>query len=440
MEQVSEKKSLKYSWYVVFILMLAYVSSFIDRQILSLLVGPLKRDFQLSDTQVSLLMGISFALFYTILGIPIGRLADRYNRRNIIMIGIAVWSLMTAITGSARSYTQLFLARIGVGVGEAALSPAAFSILTDYFPKNKLATALSVYNMGIYIGSGCAVLIGSILVALTKETQLVTIPFVGEIFSWQLIFFYIGIPPGIMIVLLLFTVDEPIRTGLIAKSDGKEGAHRVSLSEALIYINKKRVAFLSVTLGFTFISMVGYGSTAWIPTYFVRTFGWKAQEAGLIYGIIITIFSTSGALSGGFLADWFTKKGYTDGKLRVGIISATTILLFSSFILVPDPYIVLVLLVIPCFFTAFPAGASAAAVQELMPNQVRALASSIYFFIINMIALGLGPTSVALLTDYVFQDEKALKYSLMSVTIFGSLSALICFSYGLAAYRKAVKE
>ncbi|MDB5241805.1 MAG: major facilitator superfamily protein, partial [Spirosoma sp.] len=158
--------SLRYSWSVVFVLMLAYISSFIDRQILSLLVGPIKRDMHLTDTQVSLLMGFSFALFYTLLGIPIGRWADRANRRNIIVWGIAAWSLMTALGGVVKTYTQFFLVRVGVGVGEAALSPAAYCLLCDYFPKEKLATAISVYSAGIYLGSGIAVLIGAILVGM----------------------------------------------------------------------------------------------------------------------------------------------------------------------------------------------------------------------------------------------------------------------------------
>ncbi|NJL12269.1 MAG: MFS transporter [Microscillaceae bacterium] len=149
-----------YAWYVVVVLMIAYISSFIDRQILSLLVEDIQRDMKINDFQISLLMGISFALFYTLLGLPIGRLADRYSRRNIIMAGVFVWSLMTAACGLVRTYFQFFLARVGVGVGEAALSPAAYPLIADYFPPQRLATALSVYSMGIYIGSGLAFLVG----------------------------------------------------------------------------------------------------------------------------------------------------------------------------------------------------------------------------------------------------------------------------------------
>lgn len=427
-------KSIRYSWYVVFVLMIAYISSFIDRQILSLLVIPIKRDLQLSDTQVGLLMGLSFALFYTILGIPIGRLADRKNRKNIIIWGILAWSLMTTLCGGVKTYLQFFLARIGVGVGEAALSPPAYSIITDYFPKEKLARAISVYSAGIYIGSGLAVLIGAGLIGALPNGGTVNIPIFGEVFHWQLLFFYIGLP-GILIALLVSTIKEPIRSNSLHKNIANK---QISLSEALAFIKTKRKAFLCVTLGITFISMVAYACTAWIPTYFVRNFGWSIQKAGGLYGIIISIFSTSGIITGGWLADRFVKQGKTDGKLRVGIIASIGIMASAFFPLLNNETHVLVLLSIPSFFIAFPFGASTAAIQELMPNNVRALASAVYLFILNIIALGFGPLIVALITDYVFHDENAIKYSIAITAIVGSSLALLFYYEGLKAYREAV--
>ena len=429
--------SLRYSWSVVFVLMLAYVSSFIDRQILSLLVGPIKRDMHLTDTQVSLLMGLSFALFYTLLGVPIGRWADRANRRNIIVWGIAAWSLMTAFGGAVKTYTQFFLVRVGVGVGEAALSPAAYSMLSDYFPKEKLATAISVYSAGIYLGSGIAVLIGAALVGMGSGPATVTLPIVGTIFSWQLIFVYIGLPGLLLAVLVRWLVREPVRGNLLINADGQ--TETMSISDVFRLIGQKRRAFFGVTLGITFVSMVAYASTAWMPTLFVRRFGWTSGQIGLLYGLVITVFSTAGILLGGRLADRFTRRGYTDGKLRVGVIAAVGIGLSSGICLLTNPNVAVGLLAIPCFFVAFPLGASSAAIQEIMPNQARALASAIYLLILNMIALGFGPTLVALLTDYVFHNENEIHKSLAIVMVSGSVLALASYLWGMGAYRKAVE-
>src|SRR5882762_1767566 len=201
-----------YSWYVVGVLTLVYVFSFIDRQIMSLLVRPLRRDLNITDTQVSILMGLGFAIFYTLCGIPLGRLADTRSRRSIIVAGFVAWSFFTAMCGLAKNFSQMLLWRIGVGVGEASLSPSAFSLITDYFPKERLATAISVYSMGIYIGAGMAYLLGGIVVGFASSQEMYNLPLVGATRSWQLVFFIVGLP-GIFLALLLYTVREPARRG-----------------------------------------------------------------------------------------------------------------------------------------------------------------------------------------------------------------------------------
>jgi MFS family permease len=198
-ERQVEPRALRYAWYVVGVLMLVYVFSFLDRQIFSLIVGPLRRDLHISDTQVSLLQGFSFAVFYTFFGIPIGRLADVYNRRTIIVAGLLLWSAFTAGCGLAGTFLGLLLLRMGVGVGEAALSPAAYSLITDYFPARRLATAISVYSMGIYIGSGLSFLLGGIAVRYATTQEMWTLPIVGAMRPWQLIFFIVGLP-GLLLV------------------------------------------------------------------------------------------------------------------------------------------------------------------------------------------------------------------------------------------------
>ena len=172
-----------YAWFVVGVLMLAYMNSFIDRQILSLLVEPIRADLGISDTQVSLLAGLAFSIFYTLMGVPLARLADQSNRRNIILVGIGSWSIMTALCGAAQNFWQLFLARIGVGVGEAALSPAAFSMIADYFPKQRLARAISVYSMGVYFGAGLALMIGGVVIKMVSALPPTVLPVIGEVLS-----------------------------------------------------------------------------------------------------------------------------------------------------------------------------------------------------------------------------------------------------------------
>src|SRR5882672_1891382 len=203
LKSTESEPSLRYAWYVVFILMVCYALSFVDRQILSLLVGPMKRDLALSDTRIGLLQGLAFALFYGLMGLPLGRLADTRNRRNVIILGVVLWSFLTGACSAARSFWSLFLARMGVGVGEATLSPSAFSLISDYFPKEKLATAMSVYSMGIFIGSGLANIVGGAVVDAVRELPAVTLPLLGTVAPWRFTFLIVG-APGLVIALLLY--------------------------------------------------------------------------------------------------------------------------------------------------------------------------------------------------------------------------------------------
>ena len=422
------------AWYAVFILTLANISSFIDRQILSLLVKPIKRDLHLSDTEMSLLMGLSFAIFYTLFGVLIGRLADRNNRRNIVIAGITVWSLMTSFCGGIRTYTQFFLVRMGVGVGEATLSPSAFSIIADYFPKNRLATALSVFSLGIFLGSGLAMLIGSGIVARLPTEGLVNVPVLGAVFPWQLIFLYVGLP-GLVVAGLLLTIREPARTNTLQRQGETV---RLSLHESLALIFKHRTTYFLICFATAFGALVNYGCNAWIPTFIARTYGWEVPRAGAFYGAVLVVSSISGALFGGWYADRLVKQGVTDGRLRVGLLGGIGCLLAIGLPLLPKAEWALLAVFVPSFALAAPYGAATAAIQEIMPNQVRALASSIFLFILNLIGIGLGPTSVAVFTDYVFKDEGAIRYSLVLLFAIGGVFMLLLTYLALKPYRKAL--
>lgn len=431
----TSKPSLKYAWYVVALLTLANISSFLDRQILALLVAPIKRDMHLSDTKVSLLMGLSFAMFYTIFGIIIGRLADRTNRRNVIMSGVVVWSLMTSLCAGVKNYTQFFLARMGVGVGEATLSPSAYSMITDLFPRQKLARAISVFTMGIFLGSGFALAIGAGLVANLPKEGTLQVPLLGNIYHWQKLFLIIGLP-GLLISLLLFTVKEPQRKDLLQTG---AGVNRIPLKEALAIIFRYPKAYLGICLGTAFTAFVNYGCSAWVPTFINRTFGWPVPKAGFYYGIILCVASVLGVYWGGWYADKLKNQSISNGRLRIGIIAGLGCMLFCFVPLLSSPYAVLALIFIPAFFTASPMGASTTAIQEIMPNQVRALSSAIFLFILNMIGLGLGPLLVAYFTDSVFQNENAIRFSLVALFVIGGTLAFVFYWMGYKAYKKIVQ-
>ncbi len=420
-----------YAWYVVGVLTLFYIFSFIDRQILNLMVGPIRRDLGISDTQISLLMGFGFAVFYALFGIPLGRLADSRSRRTIIAVGFVFWSLMTAGCGLARNFWQMLLLRMGVGVGEAALSPSAYSILSDYFPRERRATAISVYSMGIYIGSGLAFLLGGLVIAYASTQDVWRLPVVGETRPWQVIFFIVGLP-GVLLALLAYTVREPMRRGLrmVRSNDGMLISTQVPLGEVYAYILKNWQTFVCHTVGFALLSFSSYGTSAWVPTMFVRNHGWSASRAGIVYGAIVMVFATLGVVAGGWVADKMVARGRRDATMRIGLIVAVAWFPFGLlYPIVADASLAAALLVPSVFLASAPFGVAPAAIQQIMPNEMRGQASAIYLFVVNLIGLGVGPTAVAMTTDYVFRDDNAVNYSLLIVcSIAHVVSALLLWA------------
>lgn len=421
----------RYAWYVVGVLTFVYVFSFIDRQILNLLVRPIRRDLGISDTQMSLLMGLSFAVFYTFFGIPLGRMADARSRRGIIAAGFALWSVFTAACGLARNFWQMLLLRMGVGVGEAALSPAAYSLITDYFPPQRRATAISVYSMGIYIGSGVAFFVGGTVAGFASSQEMWQLPLVGATRPWQVVFFIVGLP-GVLLALLMFTVREPLRRGMrmVSNAEGKAVAAQVPLREVLAYLRLNWRTFACHNVGFALLSFSSYGSSAWIPTFFVRNHGWTEAQAGQVYGWIVAVFSTLGVVAGGRFADWLAERGYRDATMRTGLIVSLAWFPFGlAYPLVNDGWVAAALLIPSAFMASAPFGVAPAAIQQMMPGAMRGQASAVYLFVINLIGLGLGPTAVALTTDYVFASDHAVNYSLLIVaTVAHVVSAVLLWA------------
>lgn len=429
---MQEKVGLKHAWYAVFILTLANVSGFVDRQILSYLVGPMKRDLGVTDTQMGLLMGLGFVLFYSLLGIPIGRMIDSGSRRRITAIGIALWSTMTTLTGFARSFPTLMLARIGVGVGEATLVPASVSIIADLFPRRLLGTAMSIYTTGTFLGSGVGYILGAFLVEKLDALRTINLPVVGDMHAWQSVFFVVGIP-GFIIALLALTMREPARQ--------QPQSAQVPFSEVLQYMRAHRRTVIALTFGFACSASVNYGIGGWMGTFFMRTHGWTASQAGEWQGINTIIFGPIGALLGGKLSDIWVRRGKADAPLLVGIAAAIGMILTAGVYPAVGSANVAKMLIIPVnIFAAMPWGAASVAMAEIMPSRMRGQGAAIYQLVVNLVAGILGPTSVALLTDYVFRDDAAVRWSLMVCTIVGMILAISLLSWGRAAYRETVRE
>lgn len=419
----------RYAWYVVGVLTLANVSGFIDRQILSLLAVPMRRDLDLTLTEFSYL-DVAFALFFTVMGLPIARLADSWSRRNIIAVGIALWSIMTALCGLAGTFRRLLVARVGVGVGEAALSPPVTSILADYFPRERLNTALSVYSMGVFIGSGFAYFIGGLIVGIAASREMWQWPLVGDIRPWQTVFIIIGLP-GLLIALLVLTVREPER--------GDHSRGTFPLATTLAYVRANARTFACHSLGFALSASVNYGIARWLATFLIETHGMTAQRAGMLQGTLTMTVGTLGVLAGGRLADALVRRGHTDAALRVGIVGALGMLVSATaYALTPSTAAVIAWLVVVNFFAAFPWGAASAAAAEIVPAAMRAQGAALYFFVLSLVATALGPWSVAAVTDYVFRDDAALRYGLAIVNVVGMLGAIGLFVLGMPAYRRTL--
>ncbi|MBK5516353.1 MFS transporter [Pseudomonas sp. TH10] len=433
------RKSYAYEWYIVAICMLAYIFSFIDRQILALMIEPIKHDLQLSDTQFSLLHGLAFSLFYAFMGMPIALLADKFSRPKIIAIGVAFWSLATALCGLSKNFLQMFLARIGVGIGEAALSPATYSMLSDMFPREKLGRAVAIYSIGSFIGGGVAFLIGGYVIDLLKNLDSVVVPLLGEMRPWQVTFFLVGLPGVLVALLIALTVRDPARKGLKLDAAGK--VHAPSMKQAFTFLGVHRKTFACHYLGFSFYAMTLFCMLSWTPAFYMRKFGLAPSDTGYMLGIVVLLANTSGVFCGGWLIDWLAKKGYSDAPIRAGVIGAIGMAVPAvAFTQVNELWMSIALLAPAMFFASFPMPASTAAMQILPPNQMRAQISALVLLISNLIGLGVGTTAVALLTDRLFENPALVGSSISLLNAFAVALTLLLLIKGCRHFRESLKH
>jgi MFS family permease len=411
--------------------MIAYTSSFIDRQILTLLVEPIRADLTITDTQFSLLAGIAFSLFYTVMGIPLARLADRGSRRWIIFWGIVVWSVMTVACGLANSFWALFAARIGVGIGEAALSPAAYSMISDYFPPKRRARALAVYSMAPYLGAGLALMIGGAVIDVIARAGAMQLPIVGELAAWQQTFVLVG-APGLLIAALFIVVREPPRQGVVRA--GVEAG-------VLKYMWTRKSTFYSLIMAFSIFGMAAISYLAWAPAVLIRQHGLEPSEVGFAYGVILLCAATPGVLMGGWLTDAFANRGRTDAPLRVAILALVASIPFAiAMPLMPTQTGALAALAGFSFLAGVMNSLPATSLQAVAPNQFRAQITAIYFLIGNLVSLGLGPTVVAAISDNLLGGPAKIGLSLAMVSGVTIAVAILLLTRALKPFRESVEE
>ncbi len=422
-----------YANYVLGVLVAAYILSFIDRNILALLVGPIREEFAISDFQFSILHGWAFTLFYIFLGLPLGWLADRFNRKWIITGGVFLWSLMTCFCGLARSFATLFVTRVGVGVGEAALSPPAYSLMSDYFNPRRLRWATAIYTSGITIGSGTSYMIGGWLYERFSELGGWQWPALGLDFKpWQLTFVVVGLP-GLLVVLLLLFVREPAR-----QRTALDTAEAVPLRQVVGHVRAHGRAYGGLIFGMSMMAVIGYGMLTWLPEFLLRTYDMQKTEGGAWLGSIFIFGGTAGTFAGAWFADLLQRRGYDDANMRlIGLVASVLVLPAVLAPLAPAVGLSLALFAFVTFLQYTHFGVGIAALQLITPNRMRAQVSAFMLFCTNLFGLALGGSFVAFFTDYVYARDSALNLSLASVAAIVYPLAAIAIFQGLSHYRRA---
>jgi MFS family permease len=413
------------------VLMGAAIVSLLDRQILILLVEPIRADLRLTDTQISILQGLAFALFYSVAALPIGQLVDRINRRNLIIVGIVLWSAATILCGLSRSFQSFLIARLGVGFGEACLNPAAYSLLCDYFPPERRGRAYGLFASAGSAGSGIALLLGTAVFAALGASTLLLVPFLGPLAAWKIVFVICGFI-GFVMAVLLAVVPEPPR--LETASTGK-GAR---LPDQISYFRGNYNLIGMFLCAFALMSLARFGYVAWITAFYMRSFGRSVPQAGLITALLLIGGGLVGCLLGGWVGDRVKSADRRGGRLLVplwsGLLSIPALLgwLLADRIEYSVAF--------GCIFSALGvAGLTMGplALNELVPNELRGRMAAVYMLIVGLLGIGFGPTAVALVTDYVFRDVHALRYSLLLVTLPASLVASLLIWLMLPSYSRA---
>jgi len=424
LKTVDERRGAAYRWYVVAVLMAVSVLGYIDRLVLGFLVDPIKADLALSDTQMGVLTGVAFALFYVIMGLPLGRWIDTGRRVGILSLCVALWSAMTAACGAAVNFLTLFIGRMGVASGEAALNPAAVSIISDLFPRDRSALPISIFSLGIYIGGGLALILGGQLIDLFNQMGTVTLPGFDEVSAWRLVFFAVGLPGIVAAVLLFVTVREPERR-LLGEADQAAAA---SMAGVFVFLREQRRLYIwlfggTLTFGFYLYAVIG-----WYPAMLMRTYGLAPGDAALGYGLVYLIFGVAGALSVGPLTGILKRRGIEEAAV-VLCFSAMLVMALPAALgpLAPSAWLCLACFALTKYCWALTITTAFVAIAEVTPNTLRGLMTSVFMAAMNVTGGALGAVIVGVLSDNVFGPEK-IRYALsLNAAVFVPLAAVLFF-------------
>ena len=418
------------AWYCVFALALAVMVNFLDRGILTLLVEPIKRDLQLSDVEMSLIMGFAFTFFYAVLGLPVARLVDRKCRKLIMTAGITIWSAMTMLCGLATNFWHLFLARMGLGVGETTSGPSAYSLLADYFPPHRLPRAISFMQVGFVLGSGLSLILGALIIDFVAANPDMSLPIVGQLRGWQMVLMLVGLP-GFIVAAIMASVREPPRRG------GAQ-AEPTPVAEIFRFIVRHRLVYLPLFIGMGLRSVQMFGAQTWGPAFYGRTYGWSPSQVGYVAGLSVFIAMPLGLALGGWLAEHYWKKSVHDGNVRVVVLSTLISVPFGiAGPLMPNPWLAVGCLLLATMTAMMAAAPENAAVQTVTPNRLRGQMTFLFLFIMNVIGMGLGPLVVGGLSQYVFGEEH-IRFSLAAVGALMGIPATYVFWRGMRPYGRAI--
>ena len=418
------------AWYGLFCLLLCYFMYFVDRNILTLLVAPVRRDLGINDSQMGILQGYSFSVFNGLMAIPFGWCADRKTRRNVLVFGIALWGCSTIASGFTTTFTELMLTRMGLGIGEAALSPAAFSLISDYFPKTRRGAAVGIYGIGGFGGIGLSYLIGGAVLATFRGVDTVHLPVVGATSLWHAAFITVGLIT-LLLALLLTTIREPPR--IDSRQIAAAGQERF-----FGHLRQHWLAFWLVIGGYICLGILAIGWFAWLPTYFIRTFKMSPIAAGIEVGWVTTISGVLGAIAGGYIADWMMRRGMRGGKLPTLLIMFLTwIPCAFGILLSTSPLVSLVWVFVFTFADGIGFMQYGNVMQEMFPPHLRARSIAAWNVCSSTLSYGVGPLMFGLSSDYVFHGDSGLRMTIGLASLPIIAIGFSCAWFGRKPYDRA---
>jgi MFS family permease len=425
-----------YSWYVVALLVISYASGVVDRIVIGLLVKPIKEDLNLSDTEIGIIQGLAFALFYSLFTLPIGFLVDRWSRKTVVWGGSFIWSCGTIAGGLSNSFWSLFASRVVMGAGEATITPGSSSLIADYFPPKDRPRAYGVFAMGGSIGIGIAYLLGGVAIGFADTVRSWMPSLLGGFADWHIVFFIVGVPGVLLAILMALTIREPERRGGYVPQGTK-----ISLVPLWRELSTNRIALMAVMMGTIMNVMIVNAQLAWFPTLFVRVHEWEPTRIAMALALVGVPFGIISAITAGWSLTWLAKRGRTDGPILVMMLQCAAWAVFGTAkCLVPTPELALIGHVCTSLFATWAITAALTALNQVTPNQLRGQVVAVYTLLTGLVGIAVGSGAVGLLSDYVFNYQTGIAPALALVCLTGGLAGIAMLAYGRNSYRVAVQR